>query len=99
MKQVQETKSTHTQGEWQLHYFGDNGNRQCRIHSNNVTIAKVLQIDEADANAKLIAAAPDLLEALHQVMEELNQQMRKQNRLTFTKAELIAQEAINKATL
>jgi hypothetical protein len=46
-----------TQGEWKKHYFGENGNRQCRIHSDNVTIVKVLQIDEADANSDLITDA------------------------------------------
>ena len=96
MKQAQETKSTHTQGEWQLHYFGDNGNRQCRIHSNNVTIAKVFQIDEADANAKLIAAAPDLLQALITIVQGCNDD---NGFSSLTAIEAIAQQAINKATL
>jgi hypothetical protein len=127
MKQAQETKSTHTQGEWEvtdpkgLYGYGivsktgkrDKQGKRLRIASchfetewhdnvlgNGRTMDEVrISKDESLANAKLIAAAPDLLEALHQVMEELNQQMRKQNRLTYTKAELIAQEAINKATL
>jgi len=54
----------HTPGEWTVHNFGPEGNKQTRIHSNNVTIAKIIQIDESEANAQLIAAAPTLLEAL-----------------------------------
>jgi hypothetical protein len=46
-----------TQGEWKKHYYGEHGNRQCRIHADNVSIIKVFQIDEADANADLIADA------------------------------------------
>jgi hypothetical protein len=46
-----------TKGEWKKHYFGENGNRQCRIHSPSPTIVKVLQIDEADANSDLITDA------------------------------------------
>ena len=58
------TTSKHTQGEWQVHSFGDKENLQTHVHANNVRIAKISQIDEAEANARLIAAAPELLEAL-----------------------------------
>jgi hypothetical protein len=89
----------HTQGEWEFHYFGDNGNRQCRIHSNNVTIAKVLQIDEAEANAKLIAAAPELLEALKNLLKSHRQLSFDANHnLNDTPIEQMAYLAIKKAT-
>ena len=63
------TNSKHTPGEWTVHKFGPEGNKQTRIHSNNVTIAKIIQIDESEANAQLIAAAPALLEALQLYMK------------------------------
>lgn len=57
------TQSKHTPGPWDL-LDGDNG---YEITSGNIIIAQVTDepcATQEDANARLIAAAPDLLEAL-----------------------------------
>jgi len=54
---------------------------------------------EAEANAKLIAAAPLLLEALYKLLKEARQNSFEINKtLNDTPTEQQAQEAINKAT-
>jgi hypothetical protein len=92
-------KTKHTQGEWEVHYFGDNGNRKTRVHCQNVTIANVLQIDEVEANAKLIAAAPELLQALikaNNLLQGLNIVAEEKNAVAIILSDM--QDAINKAT-
>ncbi len=86
-------KTKHTAGQWELQYYGDNGNRKCRIHSDNVTIATVAPIDEQQANAKLIASANDLLEALEAARKLIHQE--RKDALTVIE---IIQQAIDKAT-
>lgn len=65
-------EQTHTPGPWDV----DGRDIFCRLHSGSsikVVVAKVAgSDDEADANARLIAAAPEMLEAL-QIAEELHQ--------------------------
>jgi hypothetical protein len=56
----------HTPGPWQVSPYGN-------ITSKSLTVASVEQIDfvtesEKQANARLIAAAPDLLSALENLM-------------------------------
>jgi hypothetical protein len=60
-----------TQGEWKKHYYGEHGNRQCRIHADNVSIVKVFQIDEADANADIIADAANTYQSTPILPSEL----------------------------
>ena len=56
-----------------------------------------IYIDGVAIQKNTALAASDLLTALEAVMMELNQQMRKQNILTLTSAEHLANEAIKKA--
>lgn len=67
--------SAHTPGPW--HIQDDHGKRWIETNGNDDTIAEihrrrrmgsVYSCEEADANARLIAAAPDLLEALEEFM-------------------------------
>ncbi len=92
-------KTKHTAGQWELQYYGDNGNRKCRIHSDNVTIATVAPIDEQQANAKLIASAPELIEALQLLLKSHRQlTFEKNHSLNDNWLEEKAHEAILKAT-
>ncbi len=69
----------HTQGPWKAYLYGkdsygrtiatvganDGNNRICEL------CAVDLPVDSIEANAKLIAAAPELLKALNSVLEDL----------------------------
>lgn len=69
------------------------------VGTETMNICTVLCIDipeeEAEANAKLIAAAPDLLEACMHVLENLGQESEDVWEVEITHL----QQAINKATL
>lgn len=54
-------ENKHTDGKWEIQ-LPKGVIASTRIHSNNATIATVHAIDEMEANAQLIAAAPELLE-------------------------------------
>ena len=57
------TQDTHTPGPWYLH----DGLMGYEIHNKNLIVAHITTEPNAvseDANARLIAAAPELLEAL-----------------------------------
>jgi|694.fasta_scaffold140333_8 hypothetical protein len=123
MKQAQETKSTHTQGEWEvtdpkgLYGYGivsksgkrDKQGKRLRIASchfenewhdnvlgNGRTMDEVrISKDESLANAKLIASAPDLLQALITIVQGCNDD---NGFSSLAAIEAIAQQAINKAT-
>jgi len=97
MKQAQETKSTHTQGEWEsAQILGATD-----IVSGSIRIALINHnstptLEEAKSNAKLIAAAPDLLQALITIVQGCNDD---NGFSSLAAIESIAQQAINKATL
>ncbi len=87
-----ETK--HTQGEW----FVSNHNNELKVRARNTMMGTVCTIntlfeDEAEANAKLIASAPDLLEALEAARKLIHQERKD----ALTVGEII-QQAIDKAT-
>jgi len=77
------TKSTHTAGPWSFASINKHPSLCLRIWSGNIEVAQInhwgkpekdLTCDpkpsgEAEANARLIAAAPDLLAALQRVKE------------------------------
>lgn len=87
--------TTHTPGEWHAK------DGQIYETEKGRTLALIpyfdSNFDEDKANQNLIAAAPDLLKALVEVLEELNQARRAQNKLTLSEAERNAQTAIQKA--
>ena len=89
--------SEFTKGEWRIEKrFGHSNGERPVITSDNefvdriaiVSYHGVKTIKEADANARLIAAAPDLLEACEKVFEESHN----------PKVERILEAAIAKAT-
>lgn len=90
----------HTQGEWQINDVLDNSESievLANINYHFYSICNVWRIDvgskEAEANAKLIAAAPDLLEALYTCRAKLKSD------ISFTDEDLKKVEAaIKKAT-
>lgn len=101
-----ETK--HTKGEWQIgamfEYYSKSGSITIEAKGNNsrewIAEAKGSHVnpgmgkDEWEANAKLIAAAPDLLEALQRFVDFVD----KQN-LDYESSMLLqAKAAIKKAT-
>jgi len=55
----------HTKGEWK---FESDGFNTFRISCGGFRLLKFRPFEEAEANAKLMAAAPDLLEALIQIV-------------------------------
>ena len=87
--------TAHTNGEWHAHdgqiYQTETGRTLALIPYFDSTF------EEDKANQNLIAAAPDLLKSLVDVLEELNQARRAQNKLTLSEAERNAQAAIQKA--
>lgn len=88
-------KVKHTQGEWKAeHNLITNGYN---------TLASVNTIflpeGEPEANAKLISAAPDLLEALKEMLRHTDGNCAELPTTTFSKAERNARAAIEKATL
>ena len=56
-----ETK--HTPGPWNIH-FNDTGHATSIMADHKICVMQTNNLDECNANAKLIAAAPELLEAL-----------------------------------
>lgn len=58
-------QTKHTPGPWENRPYPNQLNRQARIGTNDRTVASVWADNrEGEANAHLIAAAPDLLDAL-----------------------------------
>lgn len=63
-------KTKHTQGEW----FVSNHNNELKVRARNTMMGTVCTIntlfeDEAEANAKLIANAPDMLSVLREAVD------------------------------
>lgn len=97
-------KTKHTKGEWELKTrLEDTSNIANIIGGDGKKIICTLSayefrncsIEETNSNAKLIAAAPELLEALQMIMN--NSQVRKCIDGYFQETQAI--KAINKATL
>ena len=74
-------KNQHTKGEWSLHFTrqlptGRKNQYQCHVSSNksDLIVAKVngYGVEQAEANAKLIAAAPELLHWLDELLTDTN---------------------------
>lgn len=67
------TKSAHTPGPWRLGPIHSDGS--FAIHSNKGSIVHAIPfgstLQDRDANARLIAAAPEMLEALELVHQAL----------------------------
>lgn len=99
-----ETK--HTKGTWWAcctksipHYvFANEGEQTICAMIQKQEMGEDLTVEEMQANAKLIAAAPELLEAL-QILLKSHRQLTFQlnNNINDTPIEQKAQEAINKA--
>ena len=78
--------SAHTPGPW---FIADTNDqlwaRQVDSKSGAVCFCGSFQRDEACANARLIAAAPELLEALKELLSALDHQMSDPDRLFRSK--------------
>lgn len=79
-------KVTHTPGPWGNRYFNRNGKIEIHTHTHVMCHVMCREIDrsgsvddasvsEAEANARLITAAPELLEACQAVLESLNRNL------------------------
>lgn len=72
-------KSKHTPGPWKTAEFGIENHERITITSGQKTICNtgdesrlLISLEEARANAHLIAAAPEMLEAAEALLERLN---------------------------
>lgn len=72
MSENQTARKTHTPGPWRWNHFPDNESYLEDSHSASVIEGSIVTADneEREANARLIAAAPDLLEAARYVIED-----------------------------
>lgn len=97
-----ETEMKHTPGKW--HFRTGMSDNFCEIigdYGTNKTIAVApkdcfVEDEEAEANGRIIAAAPDMLEALKEALDQL-ESWNQESEDTFTMKRI--REAINKATL
>ncbi len=91
----------HTQGNWEVSKHGNNDSFGVHAEGCANDLAIVIggneQGGEAEANAKLIAAAPDMLEALQACMDSFDY-MGGLNHAASRHARKLANAAINKAT-
>ena len=94
-------KNLHTPGPWRVNKKVNTSVEQATAPQGMVLICQCEDPDgarlnkEDAANARLIAAAPDLLDALQSISETLHQ-MRRDN--TISGMLMVAELAINKAT-
>lgn len=97
------SEAKHTKGPWQYHsrLSGSENHRGFRVYgpgASGWTIAELMPVDEdgieGEANAKLIAAAPSLLEALQLIASTHPMDAA----LDPQRAVRVAREAIAKAT-
>ena len=67
-----DTLAEHATAQWVVHHFppGQILIRDAQYGHNIATVA-VLGVAMAEANARLIAAAPDMLVALHAILDDL----------------------------
>ena len=65
-------KSAHTPGPWQVFYMPASSDTDDEHHFALVANKNKSTFDENNSNARLMAAAPDLLEALQRLMPILN---------------------------
>jgi len=70
--------TTHTAGPWKLLAVGDGTSRMCPADADGLSLLTIVDEDGGDfaavykdADARLIAAAPDMLDALHKAREWL----------------------------
>ena len=96
---------THTKGEWVLGLYPQKNYPHRVVMTNDgVAIAEVIEkpdIKEMDSNAKLIAAAPDMLKALENINNEVVKSCNIGNDpllMNLFRASQDAIQAINKAT-
>ncbi len=94
-------KTKHTQGEWICNPINPH-NYQLNKFTSNPPQQQITE-GEAQANAKLIASAPELLEALRILLENQGYDGRYEDGVGYysddqVKAQLIAKLAIKKAT-
>ena len=83
----------HTQGKWETGKDAE-GWWVCE-EGNGADIADFSLCDNAEANARLIASAPELLEALEECLDQLSSWQDNHEEDTFTMKR--AKEVINKA--
>lgn len=62
-------KTKHTPGPWIAKEFAGNWNVTTTEKPRTHNVCKVSDLDDTEANARLIAAAPELLEALRSCLE------------------------------
>ena len=61
----------HTQGTWKArgrNVWSDNGRFICVVPISGAKVSEICEIEEAEANARLIASAPAMLEALRELV-------------------------------
>ncbi len=99
-------EAKHTQGEWKLNHnslqgslsnyiITESGEKICGISINYDGINNVQKFNEAEANAKLIVAAPEMLEALKMCINHVGTIANKSEpaRNAYNKAKEIIQKA------
>ena len=87
----------HTQGNWKIKR-ADNIDNYTGYNYQLITDREQIPLDEAEANAKLIAAAPELLEALEETtntLKFLSEHLTEAGKMELQKALLIIQKATN----
>jgi len=87
----------HTQGKWELSIKGVAFYIEADTLNGEEHIAEVFghSVSEVEANARLIASAPELLEALEECLDQLSSWQDNHEEDTFTMKR--AKEVINKA--
>lgn len=67
-------KTKHTPGKWSIDgidIVSENGNSICQVYDADDTHISEMNMDVVKANAKLIAAAPELLKSLQECVKAM----------------------------